>query len=858
VLGTLPYMSPEQLQGLAVDPRTDLFSFGVLLHELATGRRPFRGTSVAALISSILRDPPPPLAEIAPALPDRLQEIIHRCLAKNPEERYPEAAELRRDLAALRRDLAEEETAVTRLASRQGGHAGRRWRRWWGRPALAAGLAVVLLLGLGTFGVLHFRVQAPREVSLETPPADSSAPGPPRVSSPASSSAPVVAVLPFHNLSADQEVDWLRHGLAEMLVTDLAQSPELQVLATGRVERIVSELGPTGAGASPSWELIRELAGRAGADTVLEGSFVRLGDTLRIHVRIRRIASGDLVRGDWVEGRFEQGLFAMVDTLSRTIRRDLEVPRRAELAPSIEEVTTSSFEAWRFFVEGLKLHHQSKDQEAIPLFEQAISLDPDFALALTGLGNLHRNLGHTGLARDYARRAVERAERLPIQQRHAVEGDFYSSQWQTCDRAIDAYRQGLALYPEMSSLRGKLAGRYLFLERYEEAIAEYQEVLDRGNTYAGNYVALASAQAALGRFEVGRSLLEAFVRQHPDDWYAQLGLGWHLTQWGHLAEAVPPLRRAGELRPGDPRVANGWWRLAILAEDFDRAEAAAGEMAAATDPYARWRGLVSAARTELYRGRSAAALAHFEAAARAYPEPGSHTAVGRCWMARLYVQRGEAARALAEARQARQEAPGEWPELEGLFWTALAEQALGHSAAADRWAEELAERAAAHPNVVEERQLHHLRGRLALARGEIERAITELEAAVALLPPRGIPIHDHALPDHVPLWYALGEARLAAGQLSAAAEWFRRVAESGVEHIEHPVLYVRSFHHLGAIYERLGDAPRAAEAQERFRAFWGDGDLASTPRFLPRESPPHAGGAASAPAASGSAPNLQP
>jgi hypothetical protein len=263
----------------------------------------------------------------------------------------------------------------------------------------------------------------------------------------------------------------------------------------------------------------------------------------------------------------------------------------------------------------------------------------------------------------------------------------------------------------------------------------------------------------------------------------------------------------------------------ILREDWQGAADYAQRMSTVATSYGRWLGLVCQAWTDLYSGRSQQALAHLAESARAYPEPEAYTALGHCWTARLLLQTGRPAEALAAAQQARQEASGDWPELEGMFLAALAEQALGRLAEADRILASLRARAEKMPNPVQQRQLHHLAGRLALARGEHERALHELRAGADLLPPRGFWFHWHVLPDHVPLWYALGEAELAAGRQELAAEWFGKVAESGVEHLEHPVLFVRSFYQLGTISEALGNTEEAAEAYGRFRGYWQHGDL---------------------------------
>ncbi len=126
---------------------------------------------------------------------------------------------------------------------------------------------------------------------------------------------------------------------------------------------------------------------------------------------------------------------------------------------------------------------------------------------------------------------------------------------------------------------------------------------------------------------------------------------------------------------------------------------------------------------------------------------------------------------------------------------------------------------------VEERQLHHLRGMLALARGDVEAAAEDLQRAAILLPPKGIEIHWHALPDHVPVWYALGRAELAAGRLDTARGWFEKVTASGAEHLDFPLPFVRSFYQLGQIQMQQGEVEEARRSFARFLDFWREGDL---------------------------------
>ena len=599
-----------------------------------------------------------------------------------------------------------------------------------------------------------------------------------------------LAILHFENLTRDPQLDWLRTGLPEMLVTDLSQSPRLEILGTDRLYQILADLGaldnrPT------SFDLVRNVARRAAVQQVIRGSYARVGDRVRISFQIEDATSGKILAGDRVEGPGDEQLLALVDELAAAVHRHLDVAPPPEAPATVQAVTTSSVEASRLYVEALLLQHQAKETEALALLERAVEIDPGFSLALADLGTLHGNLGHGGLAASYIQRAVEHAERLPIHLRYGLQGRYYAAKWSTYDRAIAAFQEALRLYPDEPTPRHGLARMDSFLERYDSALREYETYLSRVK-FAPAAVSAANAAAALGRFEHGDRLLRELAAREPRSWIAQVGLGWHLTQWGKLEEAEDALQQAAALRPGDPFVGLAAWRLAVLREDWPQAERAADELTRLDDPYAHWRGALSQARNALYRGDSAEALRRLGAAAHAYPQPEAFTAMAHCWTADLLLDLGDPARALAEARRAQELAPGDWPELQGLYLAARAQQKLGHREPADAIVAELKRRAAVLPNAVEERQIRHLEGLLALDRGDAAGAVTALQKAAALLPPHGVEIHRHVQPDHVPIWYDLGLAEKAAGHPERAREWFRKAAASGAEHIEFPVAYLRS------------------------------------------------------------------
>ncbi len=807
ILGTVPYMSPEQVLGKPADARSDIFSLGVMLYQMATGRRPFEGEAQAEVISAILRDTPDSVDELRGELPHHLGRIVRHCLEKDPEHRYQSALDVRNELADLQREITTGEptagtaSRVTRLRPAA--------RKWW----LAAGAVAVLALAVG-YSQLRSRDAIPVAAAVpDAAPATSAAP-----------SRPSVAVLFFHNTTSDPELDWLRSGITDMLVTDLAQSPEIEVLSTGRLFQILKSLDALEQ-ATLSFDLIQELAEQAAVEAVVRGSYARVGEDFRIDVTLEGTANGAILKSDRVEGRSEEDLFAMVDDLAAAIRNNYEVSPHPEMPATVGMVTTSSLEAWRLFSAARTLQLQAKPREAIPLLEKAITIDPGFALALVNIGLAHKSLAQPTQAREYTRRAVEQAERLPLYQRHETEAVYYSTRWATLGRAIEAIQKTLRIYPDQTSSRNNLARRYAELERYEEAIREYRTLIDGGSSFNGTYIDIANAYAGLGRFETGSRILQDFVRRHPDDWLALNQLGWHFTEWGKLDQALEWFARAAQRRPGAFYVHYGRWRAQVLREDWPQADLEAASILALSHAPEIWRGAVSQARNSTYRGRSSDALARFDDAIGAYPEPNAFTALARCWKAELLLQRGDAARALAEAELAQEQGREEWPELKGLFLEALARQRLGRPAEADRTAEQLRQLTAAHPNAVSERLLHHLAGLLALARGDAGAAARALNRAESLLPPQGVEFHWHVYPDHVSIWNALGRAELALGQPEQARLWFRKAVTSGAEHLESPVPYVRSFYYLGHVHQQRGERAEARSHFDRFLQLWRDGDL---------------------------------
>ena len=353
----------------------------------------------------------------------------------------------------------------------------------------------------------------------------------PAESSGAGSTKPTVAVLYFENTSGDKELDWLRTGITEMVVTDLSQSQALEVVGTDRLYDIMSELRRAD-DKVVSPDVIREVAERTGVDNVIVGSYVRSGDAIRINLRLQEAKTGRIVSSERVEGPNVSSLFAMVDDLSRRIRTRFEgltadVGNATALLSSpagdasggldrgLGDVTTSSIDAYRNYAEAINLHERYREAEAAMLFEKAIAIDPAFAMAYVKLAVVQNNLGHFDLRDKYAELALKHADRLTPRERFYIEGYYYSLRSATFSRSMDAYKKCVDLDSGHQACRHNLALHLMFLERPQEGAGHYEELVRRGSNNATAFSNLAGAYLALGNAEKALATTQTLLEAEP-------------------------------------------------------------------------------------------------------------------------------------------------------------------------------------------------------------------------------------------------------------------------------------------------------------------------------------------------------
>jgi eukaryotic-like serine/threonine-protein kinase len=476
-VGTAPYMSPEQARGEELDARSDLFSFGAVLHEMATGRMAFQGKTAAVIHDAILNRAPIPLAQLNPELPPKLVEIIIKALEKDPKLRYQHAAEIRTDLQTLKQDRASGRTAISAVetSSKPATSIPRRWAA----AAGAAVLAIVVVIGAWLFHTRKGQALTEKDT---------------------------IVLADFTNKTGDEVFDdTLRQGLS----AQLEQSPFLSMISDSKINQTLKLMGRH-AGDLLTPELAREVCQRTGSKAMVTGSIAGLGSQYVIGLEAVDCQSGDLLAEAQEQAASKEGVLKALDAAAVRLRSKLgeSLSTVQEYATPLEDATTPSLEALKAYSLGRKTRSAKGDAAALPFYKRAVGLDPNFAYAYLSLANSYFNLNEPALAAGYARKAYELREKVSERERFGIEAFYYESVTGELEKAAQTYELWQQSYPRNSSPYTDLGIISLNLGNYEKALSELREALRLEPNNFTNYSNLGLAYVNLNRLDEAEAVFK--------------------------------------------------------------------------------------------------------------------------------------------------------------------------------------------------------------------------------------------------------------------------------------------------------------------------------------------------------------
>jgi serine/threonine protein kinase/Flp pilus assembly protein TadD len=466
-VGTVAYMSPEQARGEELDARTDLFSFGAVLYEMTTGRKAFPGGTAAVVHDAILNRAPIPPARLNTDLPSGLGEIINKALEKNRELRYRNAADIRTDLQRLKRDSDSARLYPTGEVRTEAG-SRKRWKIL-GVAAIAAGA----LAAAGGYLYFHPKPRLSEEDTL--------------------------VLADFSNTTGDPVFD---DTLKQAISVQLAQSPFLNILSYARTRATLRLMAkPLDTRLTP--DVASDLCQRAGGKAYISGSVSKLGSQYVIGLDATNCKTGDPLVQEQVTAENKEHILKTLDQAATKLREKLgeSLSTVEKFDAPLDQATTPSLEALKAHSEGVKTLQEKGSAAAIPFFNRAIELDPNFAAAYEALGISYSNLREPGLATANLEKAYDLRGNVSEREKFRISGSYYLLVTGDLEKAIQVYELWAQTYPRNSEPFGNLGVDYTYLGQYAKAIAASLEDLRLNPGSAAAFTNLVSLYPAVNQLD---------------------------------------------------------------------------------------------------------------------------------------------------------------------------------------------------------------------------------------------------------------------------------------------------------------------------------------------------------------------
>ncbi len=797
MIGTPEYMSPEQVEGKEVDQRSDIYSLGVILYEMVTGKLPFEGDTPFTIGMKHKGEMPQNPKELNTQISDELDGVIMRCLEKEKEKRYQSAGEVRSELENIEKGIPTTERIMPErkpLTSRE------ITVQFSLKKAFIPSLVII---GIVIAAIVIWQLLPKKEAASITP-----------------SDKPSLAVMYFENNTGDKSLDHWRKALAELLIADLSQSKHLVILSRDRLFHILSDMNLAEA-SSYSFSDLKEVAKKGGVEHVLQGAYARAGENFRLDITLQDASTGTLIGSENVEGKGQESFFAMVDELTRRIKKNFQFTSESiasDIDRDVGQITTSSPEAYKYYIEATKYFDAGDYRQAVQLYEKATSVDSGFATAYRSMAMAYYNMGYYTEGDRFVQKAFELSDRVSDRELYRNKAEFYRISEKTYDESIQAYKKLLELYPDDRSGSNNLALLYEDLEEFDKAAELYSEA--QKGEYA-DFLPTANLARVLrmqGLFAQAKQVILEYQKKFSDHAALRWALARIHLQEGNYDLALQEVDKALVLNPTHNQNFRIKGHIFLCKGDMSNAEREYKKLLSESDPVSNFYGLLNLTDLNLFLGRFETSKEYMEQHTELVQKAGQ-----KVWEGYTSLQHGnklmrvrrheEALEKINTTKRIALELEDWNLERQAVFTKGRTLAQKGSLEEAHKAAEELRVLCEKSLNKRSIRLYYHLEGRIALENGDYERAIEFIEKAMSL-----DPYYFKSELD------SLAMAYYRAGNPEKAAAEYEKIITCPTGIRRYGDGYVKSFYMLGKIHEQQGNTAKAVEHYEKFLDLWKDAD----------------------------------